>query len=165
MKSTEAAERGGVMSKPAILSLGAVTSMVIALAIPTYNGVLKSAMLTEPGEQTGTGHGKYWHCVTQTGPDAPNLIVLQENGHFLKLIDHTRDTGNDTDYDLQGRYDIEGDRLVMRIGGQAGGEYTDTYIVKQLDTGKMLMTPAGTASGQAAQEKSRYSCRMLASRS
>lgn len=153
------------MSKPAILSLGAITSVIIALAIPTYNGVQKSAMLREADEEPGTVHRKYWHCVTQTGPDAPNLIVLHENGHFLKLIDHSRPTGNGTDYDLQGRYDIEEDRLVAHIGGQAGGEYTDTYIVKQLDTGKMLMTRAGTETEQAAQEKSRYSCRMLASRS
>ena len=76
----------------------------------------------------------------ETGPDAPNLIVLQENGSFLKLIDYSEVSDNGANYDLQGEFDIKQDQLLARISKPSGEVYTDVYTVKQMADGNMQMT-------------------------
>lgn len=157
------------MKKPAILSICALASIVVALAVPTYNNIQKN--LVEPGataDSASPTDGKHWHCVTRSGPDAPNLIVLRNNGHILKLIDHSRVSGNGTRYDLQGIFEITEDRLVANMSSGSGEVFTDTYTVQSTEPGKMRITHAGNGSdtGPGSEtEPTSYSCSMLASRS
>ena len=154
-----------VMKKPVILSLGAMACALLVFAVPSYNNAhLDKLAQGNPGD-SDTITGKQWQCETETGPDSPNLIVLQENGSFLKLIDYSEVSGNGADYDLQGEFDIKQDQLLARISKPSGEVYTDTYTVKQVAAGKMQMTHAVDNSENTAAENTLYSCSMLASRS
>jgi hypothetical protein len=153
------------MNKPTILSLGAMASVLIALAIPSYNSLQQGKVVSGYAAKPEMVSGKYWHCVSRTGPDAPNLIVLRDYGQMLKLIDHNQTSGNGTDYDLQGRFDITQDRLVAHLSSASGNTYTDTYTVKQLEPDKMLMLQTSGNPENSAAKDTRYNCSTLASRS
>ena len=153
------------MNKPVILSLGAMTCALLVFAVPSYNKVQREQVTQDNHGDSDTVTGKHWHCVTQTGPDAPNLIVLQKNGSFLKLIDYSEVSDNGSNYDLQGQFDIKQDQLLARISKPSGEIYTDVYTVKQMDDGEMQMTRTVDNTNNTDTENIRYNCSMLASRS
>jgi hypothetical protein len=151
------------MNKPAILSLGALACAIAVFAVPSYNnGLGEKVARSKPGDSDMVT-GKHWQCVTQAGPDAPNLIVLHENGSFLKLIDHSQVTNNGTNYDLQGQFDIKHDQLLAHISKPSGEVYTDAYTLKHVDTRKMQMTRTVSNTDSTDTEDTRYTCSMLAS--
>jgi hypothetical protein len=153
------------MNKPVILSLGAMACALLVFAVPSYNKLQgETAARSTPGSGD-TITGKRWQCVTQQGPDAPNLIVLLEDGGFLKLIDYSEVAANGTDYDLQGRFDIKQDRLLAHISKHSGEEVMDGYTVKHMDSGKMQMTRNVDNSGDTDTGNTSYNCSMQASRS
>jgi hypothetical protein len=153
------------MNKPAILSLGAMACAILVLAVPTYNNMQQNTAVQLNLETHNPVSGKHWQCVTQRGPDAPNLIVLRNNGGFLKLIDHSEVTGNGTKYDLQGSFDIKQDRLLAHVRKPSGEIITDAYTVKQTGDGKMQMTRAANNAKGKDTENTLYSCNMQASSS
>jgi len=153
------------MNKPVILSLGAMACALLVFAVPGYNNIpWKNVIQGNPGD-SDTVYGKHWQCITQTGTDAPNLIVLRENGRFLKLIDYSEVTANGTNYDLQGRFDVKQDRLLAHTSKPSGEVYTEVYTVKQMDHGKMQMTLSVNNAGNKDTENTLYNCSMQASRS
>ncbi|HYQ73183.1 MAG TPA: hypothetical protein VET88_14785 [Gammaproteobacteria bacterium] len=149
------------MNKPAILSVGAIASVLLVFAVPSYNTTQQGTLNNGGMEEIQPVAGRRWQCVTRTGPDAPNLVVLRENGMFLKLIDYKYVVDNGTNFDLQGMYDIKQDQLLARISGPSGEIFTDTYTVKHMDDGKIQLTRSEDSAG----ENTRYSCSMQASRS
>jgi len=153
------------MNKPVILSLAAMACAMLVFAVPSYTSLGHDPVIQGKAENVDKVTGKNWQCVTQTGPDAPNLIVLRENGSFMKLIDYSEVTDNGTNYDLQGRFDIKQDRLLAHIGKPSGEVYTDAYTVEPLDGGKMQMTRSVDNAENSKTGNTRYSCRMQASRS
>lgn len=153
------------MNKPVILSLGAMTCALLVFAVPAYNNLQRDSTVQVNAAGSDPVTGKHWQCVTQKGPDAPNMIVLQDNGGFIKLIDHSEVIDNGTDYDLQGSFDIKQDQLLARIRKSSGEVYTDAYTVKHLSAGKMQMTHAVNNPESRAAENTLYNCSMLASRS
>jgi hypothetical protein len=155
-----------VMKKTAILSLGALACTLLVFAVPSFNNAPRDNKVTQgnPGD-SDTIAGKQWQCETETGSDAPNLIVLQKNGSFLKLIDYSEVSGNGTNYDLQGEFDIKQDQLLARISKPSGEVYTDVYTVKQIDDGNMQMTRTVNNTDNTDTESTSYKCSMLASRS
>ena len=152
------------MNKPVILSLGAMACALLVFAVPAYHNIQQDSVVQGKAATSDTVSGKHWQCVTQTGPDAPNLIVLRGDGGFMKLIDHSEVTDNGTNYDLQGSFDIKQDQLLAHIRKPSGEVYTDAYTVKQLAAGKMQMTHTVKNPENTAAENSLYSCSMLASR-
>ena len=152
------------MNKPVILSLGAMACALLVFAVPAYNKLQPDSVVQGNTASSDPVSGKHWQCVTQTGPDAPNLIVLRDNGGFMKLIDHSEVTDNGTNYDLQGSFDIKQDQLLASIRKHSGDVYTDAYTIKHLSAGKMQMTHAVKNPENTAAENSLYSCSMLASR-
>ncbi len=153
------------MNKPVILSLGAMACALLVFAVPAYNNLQRDSVVQGNAASSDPVSGKHWQCVTQKGPDAPNLIVLRDNGGFMKLIDHSEVIDNGTNYDLQGRFDIKQDQLLAHIRKPSGEVYTDAYTVKQVAAGKMQMTHAANTPESTAAENTFYSCSMLASRS
>ena len=153
------------MNKPVILSLCAMACVIGVLAVPSYNHMQQLAAVQSDTETNNPVSGKHWQCVTRQGPDAPNLIVLRENGGFLKLIDYSEITSNGTNYDLQGSYEVEQDRLLARIRKPDGEIVTDAYTVKLLGEGKIRMTHTASNSESKDTEDTLYSCTMLASNS
>jgi len=173
------------MNKHTLLTIAAIGSILIALAIPTYNSLRHdssdllqdtsthhdiSSIQQDTGspaksENTTMASDSHWHCVTRTGPDAPNLIVLQNNGQFLKLIDHTRTTRKGTQYDLQGTFEIKQERLVASISSATGEVFTDTYTVKSSEPGEMQLTRSGGNSENSEMDNTEYRCRILANKS
>jgi len=153
------------MNKPVILSLGAMACALLVFAVPAYNNLERDGALQGNVASSDPVSGKHWQCVTQKGPDAPNLIVLRDNGGFMKLIDHSEVIDNGTNYDLQGRFDIKQNQLLAHIRKPSGEVYTDAYTVKLLAAGKMQMTHTVNKSESQAAEDTLYSCNMLASRS
>ena len=149
------------MNKPVILSLGAMACVLLVFAVPAYNTIQQDTTIENTAGNIDPFAGNRWQCVTQTGPDAPNLVILRENGVFLKLIDYKYAVDNGTNYDLQGMYDIKQDQLLARITGPSGEIYTDTYTVRHVDSGKMQLT----RSEDSKTGNTRYSCSMEASRS
>lgn len=153
------------MNKPVILSLGAMACALMVFAVPSYNNAHRDKLAQGNPGDSDTITGKQWQCETETGPDAPNLIVLQENGSFLKLIDYSEVSGNGANYDLQGEFDIKQDQLLARISKPSGEVYTDVYTVKQMDDGNMHMTRTVNNTDNTNTENTSYNCSMLASRS
>jgi hypothetical protein len=153
------------VNKPAILSLGAMACVIMVLAVPSYNKIQLITAVQPDTETNNPVSGKHWQCVTQQGPDAPNLIVLRDNGGFLKLIDYSEISNNGTNYDLRGSFQVEQDRLLARVRKPDGEIVTDAYIVKQTGEGKMHMTRATNNSESKDSEDTLYSCSMLASNS
>lgn len=151
------------MNKPAILSLCAMACIIGVLAIPSYKNMPQHAAVQPDSEKNNPVSGKHWQCVTRQGPDAPNLIVLRENGGFLKLIDYSEITSNGSNYDLRGSFQVEHDRLLAHIRKPDGEIVTDAYTVKQLDEGKIRMTHTASNSESKDTEDTLYSCTMLAS--
>ena len=153
------------MEKPVVLSLGAMTCALLVFAVPAYNNLLRDSVVHDNTATSDPVSGKHWQCVTQKGPDAPNLIILRDNGIFLKLIDHSESLDNGTNYDLQGRFDINQEQLLAHIRKSSGDIFTDAYTVKHLASGKMQMTHAVDNTGSTGTESTLYSCSMLASSS
>jgi PAS domain-containing protein len=153
------------MNKPVILSLGAMLCALLVFAVPSYKDILQEKAAQGDTRASDTVTGKHWQCVTQSGPDAPNMIVLRENGSFLKLIDYSEVSDNGSNYDLQGQFDIKQDQLLARISKPSGEVYTDAYTVKHMDGGKMQMTRSVSNTDKTDTENTRYNCNMLASRS
>lgn len=153
------------MNKPAILSLCAMACALLVLAVPSYNYVQQNTAIQPDTDTNNPVSGKHWQCVTQQGPDAPNLIVLRDNGGFLKLIDYSVVTNNGTNYDLQGSFQIKQDRLLARVRRPDGEILTDAYTVKQTGTGKMQMTHAAGNTESMDTENTLYRCSMQASSS
>jgi hypothetical protein len=153
------------VNKPAIFSLGAMACVVAVLAVPSYNNLQKNTAVQPDTETNHPVSGKHWQCVTQQGPDAPNLIVLRDNGGFLKLIDYSEISNNGTNYDLRGSFQVEQDRLLAHVRKPDGEIVTDAYTVKPLGEGKMRMTQATSNTESKDTEDTLYSCRMLASSS
>jgi hypothetical protein len=151
------------MKKPVILSLGAMACALLVFAVPSYNNPHREKVAQSTPGDTDPVTGKQWLCETESGPDAPNLIVLQKNGSFLKLIDYSEVSGNGTNYDLQGEFDIKQDQLLARISKPSGEVYTDVYTVKQMDDGNMQMTRTVNNTDNADTENTSYNCSMLAS--
>ena len=151
------------MNKPVILSLGAMACAVLVFAVPAYNNLhLETQASGTPGVGgTDPFTGNRWQCVTQSGPDAPNLVILRENGIFLKLIDYKYLADNGTNYDLQGMYDIKENQLLARVSSPSGEVYTDTYTIKRVSGVKMQLTRSENPDS----ENTRYQCSMQASRS
>jgi hypothetical protein len=153
------------MNKPVILSLGAMACALLVFAVPSFNYMQRETFAQVSPGDNHTVTGKRWQCITQKGPDAPNLIVLRENGSFLKLIDYSKVTDNGTNYDLQGRFDVKQDRLLARINNPSGEEYTDAYTVKLMDGGKMQMTRSVNNTDNSDAGNTRYNCSLQASSS
>lgn len=151
------------MNKPAILSLGAMACALLVLAVPSYNNMQQNTAAQFNTETNNPVSGKHWQCVTQQGPDAPNLIVLRGNGGFLKLIDYSDVTENGTNYDLQGSFDVRQDRLLAHVRKPSGEILTDAYTVKQTGDRKMQMTHTANDTESKDTENTLYSCSMLAS--
>jgi hypothetical protein len=153
------------MNKPVILSLGAMACVLLVFAVPAFNTMERDRVAQGNTASSDPVSGKHWQCVTQNGPDAPNLIVLRDNGGFMKLIDHSEAIDNGTNYDLQGSFDIKQDQLLAHIRKPSGEVVTDAYTVKHVAAGKMQMTHAVKNPENTAAEDTLYSCSMLASRS
>jgi len=149
------------MNKPVILSLGAMVCAILVFAVPSYNNIQRATVTAGNAEHNDMVSGKRWQCVTQTGPDAPNLVILRENGRFLKLIDYSEVVDNGTNYDLQGMFDIKKDQLLARVSNPSGEIYTDVYTLEPVDNEKMQMTRPGDTDS----ENTRYNCSMQASHS
>ena len=148
------------MNKPVSLSLGAMVCALLVFAVPAYNNMQQDSVGRISPGAVDPFAGNRWQCVTQSGPDAPNLVILRENGIFLKLIDYRHIVDNGTNYDLQGMYDIEEDQLLARISDPSGEVYTDTYTVKHMAAGKMQLTRSENPDT----ENTRYNCSLQASR-
>jgi len=153
------------VNKPAIISLGAMACVLVVLAVPSYNNMLQNTAAQSDAETNNPVSGKHWQCVTQQGPDAPNLIVLRDNGGFLKLIDYSEISNNGTNYDLQGSFQVDQDRLLARVRKPDGEILMDAYTVKQTGDGKMQMTHAANSAESTDTENTLYRCSMLASNS
>ena len=153
------------MNKPVILSLGAMACALLVFAVPSFNNVQREKFSQRNPLDSDTVTGKHWQCMTQTGPDAPNLIVLHENGSFLQLIDYSEVTSNGTNYDLQGQFDIKQDRLLARISKSSGEVYTDVYTIRHIDGRKMQMTHSVNNADNTDTENTRYNCSVRASQS